>query len=116
MLNILLAGLCRLLFYRGERKPFLLGFEVSGFIAMLAFVAWNRLLPSQSARIIEPIMVKAVMIIMANLINSVVADLIVSLPMLLIALIGGLLAHAIAKPQNPVPAVDPAIMSTGSDS
>lgn len=116
MSNILLVGLYRLTFYRGERKPFLLGFEVSGLVAMLAFVAWNRLLPKQASQLIEPILMKAVMFIMENLINPVVAALIVGLPMLLIALIGGLLALVIAKPQKAASAVDPAVMSTESDS
>jgi hypothetical protein len=88
MANILMVGLYRLVSRRGEQKPFLAGFEIAGFMALVAFVAWNRVLPKQVEGLITPAAQSAYQFIETYLAAPLLVSTMVGLPMLIIALMG----------------------------
>jgi hypothetical protein len=115
MANILMVGLYRFVSRRNERKPFLIGFEVSGLVAMLTFIAWNRILPQQTEKIIVPVARFIYDIITIYMTEPLLVGTIIGLPLLIIALIGGLLSCQIAKPRWLAPADDPTPISNDSE-
>lgn len=96
--NILIVNFYRLASRGADRRPFLIGFEVAGTAALIAFVAWNRMQPRQAQGVIIPAIQVASDFIAEYLAGPLLIGMVVGLPLLLIASVGGLFARLFARP------------------